>query len=131
MAVSKAHPAEAVAAAARAGATLFGENRVAEGAGKIEILRADFPSLEWRLIGPLQANKAKAALQWFSMVETLDRERLAARLEAALPEDSPAYPVLIEVNVAGETSKAGASPEEVEPLTAAVLARGGSTSVAS
>ena len=85
LAVSKSHPPGSVAAAARAGQTLFGENRVAEGIEKIEALRVEFPSLVWKLIGPLQTNKAKAALQWFAMVETLDRERLAARLAGLLP----------------------------------------------
>ena len=124
LAVTKTVPVGVVRAAALAGLTLFGENRVAEGAGKIEALRAEFPSLEWRLIGPLQGNKAKAALQWFSMLETLDRERLAARLQSLLPPDSRPFPVLIEVNVAGEATKAGAPPGEVENLAAAVLRAG-------
>ncbi len=124
LAVSKTQPAAAVRAAAAAGQTLFGENRVAEGIGKIEALAGDLPALSWRLIGPLQTNKVKAALQWFAMVESLDRERLAARLEVALPHGSPAYPVLIEVNVGGEPSKSGVSPAGVEALTGAVLARG-------
>ena len=86
MAVTKTQSAETVALAARAGIVRFGENRVQEGAAKIAALRADFPGLEWRLIGPLQSNKARTALQWFGVVETLDRERLAARLEAMLAE---------------------------------------------
>ncbi len=124
LAVSKTHPPESVAAAARAGQTLFGENRVGEGIGKIEALRGEFPSLVWKLIGPLQSNKAKAALQWFAMVETLDRERLAARLAAILPPDAPAYPVLLEVNVAGEATKSGVPPENLESLAEAALALG-------
>lgn len=121
LAVSKTHPASSVAAAARAGQSLFGENRVAEGVGKIEALQAHFPDLVWKLIGPLQTNKAKPALQWFSMVETLDRERLAVRLAGLLPADAAPYPVLLEVNVAGERTKSGAAPSDVEPLAAAVL----------
>ena len=124
LAVSKTHPPEAVAAAARAGQTLFGENRVAEGAEKIQALRPEFPGLVWKLIGPLQTNKVKAALQWFSTVETLDRERLASRLAALLPPEAPAYPVLLEVNIAGEATKSGARPDELEPLAAATLALG-------
>ena len=124
LAVSKTHPPAAVAAAARAGQTLFGENRVAEGIEKIGALRAQFPALVWRLIGPLQTNKAKAALQWFSMVETLDRERLAARLAGLLPADAPPYPVLLEVNVAGEQTKSGVAPGEAESLAGAVIALG-------
>jgi pyridoxal phosphate enzyme (YggS family) len=124
LAVSKTHPASSVAAAARAGQSLFGENRVAEGVEKIEALRLNFPGLVWKLIGPLQTNKAKPALQWFSMVETLDRERLAVRLAGLLPPDAPPYPVLLEVNVAGEQTKSGASPDAVESLAAAVLGLG-------
>ena len=65
MAVTKTQNAEAVALAARAGIVRFGENRVQEGVAKIAALRDDFPGLEWRLIGPLQSNKARTALQWF------------------------------------------------------------------
>jgi pyridoxal phosphate enzyme (YggS family) len=124
LAVTKTHPVETVRAAVSAGLTRFGENRVAEGAAKIEALRTEFPALEWRLIGPLQSNKAKPALQWFSMLETLDRERLAVRMAGLLPADAPAYPVLIEVNVAQEATKSGAKSEEAGPLVAAVLATG-------
>jgi pyridoxal phosphate enzyme (YggS family) len=124
LAVTKSHSADTVRAAARAGLTLFGENRVAEGAAKIEAVRPEFPALTWRLIGPLQTNKAKTALQWFSTVETMDRERLAARLEALLAseEGSRRLPVLLEINVGREGSKAGASPEGAEALARAVVA---------
>lgn len=124
LAVTKTHPADVVAAAVSAGLTRFGENRVAEGVAKIEVLRPRFPGLEWRLIGPLQSNKAKPALQWFSMLETLDRERLAVRLAGLLPADAPAYPVLLEVNVGGEASKSGARPEDLESLAATAFATG-------
>jgi pyridoxal phosphate enzyme (YggS family) len=116
LAVSKTHPASSVVAAARAGQTHFGENRVSEGVEKIAAVKEEFPGLVWKLIGPLQTNKAKAALQWFAMVETLDRERLAVRLAGILPADAPPYPVLLEVNVGGETTKSGVSPAQVESL---------------
>jgi pyridoxal phosphate enzyme (YggS family) len=124
MAVTKTHPADVVRIAARAGISRFGENRVQEGGAKIEALRGEFPHLEWRLIGPLQTNKAKAALQWFRVVETLDRERLAQRLESLLQADGGGrvLPVLIEVNVGGEESKSGAAPAEAERLLDAALA---------
>jgi PLP dependent protein len=121
MAVSKTQPAEVVARAARAGVTLFGENRVQEGAAKIAALSGEFPNLEWRLIGPLQTNKAKTALQWFRAVESLDRERLASRLEALLSERDRSLPVLLEINVGREASKSGALPEEAERLARAAL----------
>lgn len=123
MAVTKTQDAETVRNAARAGITLFGENRVQEGAGKIAALGSEFPSISWRLIGPLQTNKAKSALQWFSVVETLDRERLATRLEGLLADARPerVLPVLIEVNVGGEASKSGVSPEGAPALLEATL----------
>lgn len=124
LAVTKTHPADVVRAAVAAGLSRFGENRVAEGAGKIEALRGEFPHLEWRLIGPLQSNKARPALQWFSIVETLDRERLAVRLAGLLAPGAPPYPVLLEVNVGGEASKSGAAPRTVEALAAAALSTG-------
>ncbi len=122
MAVTKTHPAETVALAARAGIVRFGENRVQEGVAKIAAVSPEFPDLEWRLIGPLQSNKAKTALQWFGVVETLDRERLAARLEAMLVETGESLPVLLEINLGGEASKAGVPPEEAERLLEAALA---------
>ena len=124
MAVTKGHGVETVRNAARAGLTRFGENRVQEGAAKIAALGAEFPGLTWRLIGPLQTNKAKSALQWFSAVESLDRERLAARLEGLLAEQEPGrrLPVLLEINLGGEASKSGAAPEEAPRLLEAVLA---------
>jgi len=122
LAVTKGHPTELVLRAARAGFTLFGENRVVEGTRKIEAVRSRFPALVWRLIGPLQTNKAKAALQFFSAIESLDRERLAARMEGLLAAEGRRMPVLIELNLGNEPTKSGASPEAAEELTRASLA---------
>jgi PLP dependent protein len=122
MAVTKGHGPETVANAARAGMALFGENRVQEGSAKIAALAGQFPSLEWRLIGPLQSNKAKSALQCFTAVESLDRERLAARLEQLLVGEGRVLPVLIEVNVGGESSKSGVPADEAPRLFEATLA---------
>ena len=121
LAVTKGHPAELVLRAAAAGFTLFGENRVAEGAGKIGAVRERFPELAWRLIGPLQTNKAKAALQYFSAIESLDRERLAARLEGLLAAEGRRLPVLLEVNVGREATKSGIAPEDAESLARTAL----------
>jgi PLP dependent protein len=121
LAVTKSHPAETVRRAALSGMTLFGENRVAEGAEKIEALRHEFPRLQWRLIGPLQTNKAKRALQWFSVIESLDRDRLAARLEGLLVAENRVFPVLLEVNLGGEESKSGAPVGEIEALAASAI----------
>ncbi len=122
VAVTKTHSADLVRRAAMAGMTLFGENRVAEGVGKIQALSGEFPGLQWRLIGSLQTNKAKPALQYFSVIESLDRERLAVRLEGlAAARDRP-FPVLLELNLGGEETKSGALPEEAGTLAAQVLA---------
>ena len=124
MAVTKTHSADVVRLAARAGIARFGENRVQEGAPKVQALQAELPDVEWRLIGPLQTNKAKTALQWFQVVETLDRERLAQRLESLLQADGGGrvLPVLLEINVGGEASKSGAAVAEAERLLSAALA---------
>lgn len=121
LAVTKTHSAEVVRRAALAGMTLFGENRVAEGVGKIQALSGEFPGLEWRLIGPLQTNKAKPALQYFSVIESLDRERLATRLEGLAAAENRRLPVLLELNLGGEETKSGAPPEEAETLAALLL----------
>jgi pyridoxal phosphate enzyme (YggS family) len=121
LAVTKGHPADLVLRAAAAGFALFGETRVAEGAGKIGTVRERFPDLAWRLIGPLQTNKAKAALQYFSAIESLDRERLAARLEGLLAAEGRRLPVLLEVNIGREATKSGIAPEDAELLARAAL----------
>lgn len=122
LAVTKGHGPDAVRAAADAGQRLFGENRVAEGAHKIEVLRPEWPGLTWRLIGTLQTNKAPVALQYFAALESLDRQRLAERLERLLAETDRRLPVLIEVNLGEETSKSGVSPDGLEALATAALA---------
>jgi hypothetical protein len=120
LAVTKGQSAEVVRRAARAGCLLFGENRVAEAAEKIQAVKAEFPDLTWKLIGPLQTNKAALALQCFAMVESVDRQRLAERLERLLEASSRRLPVLAEVNLAGESTKSGAIPEDVPALVQAI-----------
>lgn len=123
LAATKGQPIDRVRQAARAGQRLFGENRVAEGAAKIPILSAEFPGATWRLIGPLQTNKARSALQYFHSVESLDRERLALRLENLLAESQRKFPVLLEVNLEAEATKSGVLPESAENLAAACFAQ--------
>ena len=122
LAVTKTHSADVVRQAALAGLTRFGENRVAEGTAKIAALAGEWPGLEWRLIGPLQTNKAKPALQYFSVIESLDRERLAARLEGLLAAEGRRLPVLLEVNLGAEETKSGSPPEQAEALASSALA---------
>lgn len=121
LAVTKGHGPDTVRAAARIGQTLFGENRVAEGAAKIEATRVELPQLSWHLIGTLQTNKAAAALQYFSVLESLDRQRLVERLERLLTATGRRLPVLLEVNLGQEPTKSGIAPEQLESLAAAAL----------
>ena len=120
-AVTKGHSAETVGNAVGAGLTVFGENRVQEGVAKIDAVKARFPQVSWRLIGPLQTNKAKTALQYFQVLESLDRERLAARLESLLVAEERVLPVLIEINIGKEPSKSGVFPEDSPRLCEAAL----------
>lgn len=119
-AVSKTQPAEAVLAAIDAGVDAIGENRVQEAAGKRRVLPA---RPEWRLIGSLQQNKARLALETFDVIETVDRVAIADRLESLLAGSSRVVPVLIEVNVGGEVQKGGVAPEGVLSLAGHVVER--------
>ena len=120
VAVGKTRPAAAVAEAVRAGVGDLGENRVQEAAAK----RPDVPPARWHLIGPLQRNKARLALETFDVVHTLDRSELAERLERLLAEDWPQrrLDVLLEVNVGREDQKAGVLPEDAAALARETLA---------
>lgn len=117
LAVSKTFPASAVRAVYALGQRSFGENYVQEAVAKQAEL-ADLPGIEWRLIGPLQGNKARVAASRFDWVETVDREEIAKRLSAARGGTGRPLDVLVQVNVSGEASKHGAAPGD-----AVVLAR--------
>lgn len=118
VAVSKTHPAEAVAEALAAGQRVFGENRVQEAKGKFPDLKADFPDLELHLIGPLQTNKVKDAVALFDVIQTLDRPKLAEALAEEMAKSGRRPRCLIEVNTGEEPQKAGISPAEVESFLA-------------
>lgn len=126
VAVSKTQPAERVAEAREAGLRVFGENYVQEAEEK---LRA-FPDAEWHLIGKLQANKVKKAVTLFGWVQTVDSIRLLAEISRRCVEAGKTMPVLIEVNLAEEGSKAGIPPEGLPDIVSAaagmpgVLVRG-------
>ena len=109
---SKIQPPAAVAAAFAAGARDFGENYVQEAVIKRAALGQR--DIRWHLIGHLQTNKARIAIETFDLIQTLDNQRLAAALFRLHP--SPPMPVLVEINLAGETSKSGIAPEGAEAL---------------
>jgi hypothetical protein len=104
VAASKTQPVAAIAEAIAAGVDAIGENRVQEAVEKRPLTGAPVP---WHLIGPLQRNKAKVALDVFDLVETVDRGELADRLEALLAPERRVLPVFIEVNIGGEPQKSG------------------------
>ncbi len=116
VAVSKTHPPERVEEAVRCGLRLFGENKVQEAAAKIPLCSS---SLEWHLVGHLQSNKARIAVQLFSMIHSIDSADLLQRVNRICDEEGRRMPVCLEVNVAGEGSKFGLAPEAVAGVLAA------------
>jgi pyridoxal phosphate enzyme (YggS family) len=108
--VSKGQPAEVVCAAAQLGLTVFGESRVQEAKGKIGLCPA---RLRWHLIGHLQSNKCRDAVHLFEMIQSVDSLSLAREINKWADKSAKTMPVLIEVNVAGESSKFGYAPEQV------------------
>ncbi len=110
---SKTQPPEAIRAAYDAGAREFGENYVQEALGK-RVRLTDLASIQWHLIGHLQTNKARAAVENFDLIHSLDSQRLAGALARA--RSTPPVAVLIEVNLGGEETKTGVGPDEVEQL---------------
>jgi PLP dependent protein len=110
MAVSKTHPAERIREAYAGGIRVFGENRVQEFAGKAASL-LDLSDAEWHMIGHLQSNKVAKAAELFGAVDSLDSVKLADRLNAAAEKENKKIPVLIEMNLGGEESKSGITPE--------------------
>lgn len=124
-AVSKTQGSEALQAALDAGQRVFGENRVQEAQAHWAARRAALPDLELRLIGPLQTNKALEAVELFDVIETLDRERLAAALAAAMTRTGRRPSVLVQVNTGAEPQKAGVLPGDADALIAAARDRYG------
>ena len=118
-AVSKTQPAEALDAALATGQRVFGENRVQEAQNHWAERRAALPDLELRLIGPLQTNKAVEAVELFDVIETLDRDKLAAALSAAMTKTGRRPRVLVQVNTGAEPQKAGVLPQDADALIAA------------
>lgn len=115
VAVSKTHPTEALRYAMELGLTVFGENKVQEAESKIAEIGRD--AAEWHLIGHLQSNKARKAVQLFDVIQSLDSLELAERLERICGEEGrDELRVFIEVDLAGEATKAGIAVSELAKL---------------
>jgi PLP dependent protein len=113
MAVSKTFAVEYIREAYTAGLRVFGENRVQEFSGKAALL-ADLQEADWHLIGHLQTNKAAAAAELFTAIDSLDSLRLAEKLNASAEKLGKKLGVLIEINVGGESAKSGLAPDSGE-----------------
>lgn len=120
VAVTKTHPPDAVAAALAAGLHAIGENRVQELDQKVAAIGRQ--AAEWHLIGHLQRNKVRRALALFDVIESIDSHRLALELSAEAERAGQDVEGLVEVNVSGEASKSGFSPDETVEAVASIAA---------
>ena len=111
VAVSKTFGIEAIRPLLEAGQRVFGENRVQEAEAKWPTLRADFPDVQLHLIGPLQSNKVKEAVALFDVIESVDRDKIAAALGVEMARTGRHLPVLVQVNIGAEPQKAGIAVE--------------------
>lgn len=118
LAVSKAQSANVVREAYNAGQRCFGENYLQEALEKQSEL-ADL-DIEWHFIGPIQSNKTQLIAQHFTWVHSIDRQKIAQRLSDARPAGLPPLQVCIQVNISGEESKGGVTPEELGDLATAI-----------
>lgn len=114
LAVSKAQPVAAIREAYQAGVRLFGENYLQEALDKQGQL-ADL-NIEWHFIGPIQSNKTQLIAQHFAWVQSVDRVKIAQRLNDARPDKLPALQVCLQVNISGESSKSGVAPADLIAL---------------
>jgi PLP dependent protein len=120
LAVSKTFPASDVRLAYDAGQRCFGENYVQEGIEKIAELSDLRDQIEWHFIGPLQSNKTKPVTENFDWVHSIDRLKIAQRLNDQRPKNLKPLNVCIQVNISGEESKSGMRPDEVLDLCLAI-----------
>jgi pyridoxal phosphate enzyme (YggS family) len=113
VAVSKTHSIEKIREAMSQGLSVFGENKVQEAEGKI----AELKTGEWHLIGHLQSNKARKAVKFFDVIQTVDSRELAERLERiCFEENRESLSVFVQVDLAGETTKSGVLEDDLPNL---------------
>ena len=120
VAVSKEQSAAAIAAAYAAGVRHFGENYLQEAVPKMQLLE-ELP-ICWHFIGQLQANKTRLVAEHFAWVHTVDRARIAERLNEQRPQHAAPLNVLIQVNQGGDAHRGGAAPDEVAALARVIVA---------
>ena len=118
VAVSKTFDAGDIRPVIEAGQLIFGENRVQEAAAKWPALRAEFAGVELHLIGPLQSNKAKEAVALFDVIESVDREKIAAELSKEMRRQAKAPSLYVQVNTGSEPQKAGIEPRDAVAFVA-------------
>ena len=118
VAVSKVQPAERIEAVLAAGHRVFGENRVQEAVARWPALRERYGDVELHLVGPLQTNKARQAVELFDVIGALDRPRLARKLAEVFAATGRALPCYIQVNTGEEPQKAGVLPEGADAFIA-------------
>jgi pyridoxal phosphate enzyme (YggS family) len=122
LAVSKTFPAVTIREAVAAGQHRFGENYVQEALDKMAQLADLRSQIEWHMIGPIQSNKTRPVAEHFDWVHTVDRLKIAQRLNDQRPPELPPLQVCIQVNTSGEDSKSGTSPDEALALAREVAA---------
>ena len=122
LAVSKTKPIELLEQAMDVGQRAFGENYVQEGIEKVQYFQSNHPdiALEWHFIGPIQSNKTRPITEHFDWVHSIDRLKIAQRLNEQRPVELGELNVLIQVNISSEESKSGTTSEEVMALAAAI-----------
>jgi pyridoxal phosphate enzyme (YggS family) len=114
LAVSKVQPDERVLSVLKQGHTIFGENKVQEAHGKWPAFRENFSNAKIHLIGPLQSNKVKQAVELFDAIHTVDRLKLAQKLSNEVQAQGKAPEMFIQINTGEEKQKSGISPSEAD-----------------
>lgn len=117
--VTKTFPAEDVVPLLEAGHRIFGENRVQEALSKWPALREKYPDIELHLIGPLQSNKTREAVELFDVIESVDREKIAKALSEEIARTGKHPRLFVQVNTGAEPQKAGVLPESADSFLAA------------
>ncbi|WP_428696548.1 YggS family pyridoxal phosphate-dependent enzyme [Stappia sp.] len=112
VAVSKTFEADAIRPVIAAGCRVFGENKVQEAQEKWPALKAEYPDIELRLLGPLQSNKARDAVALFDVIESVDREKIAVEIAKEIARQGRAPRLYVQVNTGREPQKAGIDPDE-------------------